>query len=319
LLTSNGGTPVSGIPIAHFRSDKMTINFGQSIKFFDESGGIPTSWQWTFEGGTPLTSNQQNPLVTYSNGGYYSVKLKVTNSYGTDSVNYINYVKVLGANMSPFSVVYPPSFSFINTSSIDTARSIFTWTKSSSHPSIIYKWKIRKYGTSTEISFNSNNNGSDSLITLRNSLLDSIAIGLSGNSDTVTCIWRVFSYNGSDSLISQNQNLVYLIRHTVGIKVVSSSVPGDFKLFQNYPNPFNPNTKINFSIPENGKSRMENSIVVMKVYDILGREIVTLVNEKLKPGFYEIQFSINQLPSGIYFYRLSSSEFTDTKKLVLLK
>jgi PKD repeat protein len=249
LLTSNGGIPVSGVPIAHFRSDKMTINFGQSVNYFDESGGIPTGWQWTFEGGNPSVSNQQNPSVTYQNPGYYSVKLKVTNSYGTDSVNYINYVKVLGANMSPFSVINPPSNTFINTSAIDTAKSIFTWTKSSSHPSIRYKWKIRKYGTTTEVSFNSNNNGSDSLITLRNGFLDSLATGFGGSSDTVTCIWRVFSYNGVDSLISQNQNLVYLIRHTVGIKVISSYIPGEFKLFQNYPNPFNPVTKISFDIP----------------------------------------------------------------------
>ena len=312
LLTSNGGIPVSGFPIAHFRSDKMMINFGQSINFFDESGGIPTSWQWTFEGGIPSTSNQKNPSVSYPDAGLFFVKLKVTNSYGSDTINYVNYVKVNGANMSPFSVVYPPSNTFINTYASDTSKSIFTWTKSSSHPSIRYRWKLRKYGTSTEVSYNSNNNGSDSLITLRNGLLDSIAMGFGGNSDTVSCIWRVYSYNGADSLLSQNQNLVYIVRNTVGIKIISSSVPGEFKLFQNYPNPFNPSTNIRYALPE-------NSFVSLKVYNVLGKEIATLVNEKLAPGTYEADWDGSEYPSGVYFYKMVADDFINVKKMVLLK
>ncbi len=312
LLTSNGGIPVSGIPIAHFRSDKITVNPGQNVNFFDESGGIPTVWQWTFEGGIPAFSNQQNPSVTYPNGGYYSVKLKVTNSYGTDSVNYINYVKVLGVNMSSFSIVYPPTITFINTYTTDTARSIFTWNKSSSHPSIRYKWKIRKDGGTVDLSYNSDNNGSNSLITLRNSFLDSLAMGFGGSNDTVSCIWRVYSYNGSDSLPSQNANFIFIARRTVGIKVISSSVPGEFKLFQNYPNPFNPITKINFDIAKSG-------FVALNVYDMLGRQVETLVNQQMNAGSYIIEFNGSKLSSGVYFYRVSTDEFTDIKKCVLVR
>ncbi|MCX6162192.1 MAG: M43 family zinc metalloprotease [Ignavibacteriae bacterium] len=319
LLTSNGGVPVSGVPIAHFRSDKMTIIIGQSINFFDESGGIPTGWQWTFDGGVPSVSNQQNPSVTYTNAGLYSVKLKVTNSYGTDSVNYVNYIKVLGVNMSSFSIVYPPSNTFINTYTTDTARSVFTWNKTSSHPTIRYKWKIRKDGGTVDLSYNSDNNGSDTLITLRNSFLDSLAIGFGGNSDTVSCLWRVYSYNGSDSLSSQNANFVFIARRTVGIKVISSSVPGEYKLFQNYPNPFNPITKINFDIAKTG-------FVSLVIYDALGRQVETLVNQKMNAGSYIIEFNAglttgqgSKLSSGVYFYRLSTDEFTDIKKFVLLK
>jgi hypothetical protein len=220
--------------------------------------------------------------------------------------------------MSAFFVVHPPSFTFINTSAADTTKSTFTWTKSSSHPSIRYKWKIRKYGTSTEVTYNSNNNGSDSVINLRNNLLDSIAMNFGGSSDTVTCIWRVFSYNGSDSLISQNQNLVYLVRHIVGINVISSSVPSEYKLFQNYPNPFNPVTKIKFDIAKK-EDRIQNSEVKLKIYDITGREIITLVNEQLQPGTYKVTFDGSDYSSGIYFYKLSTTDFTDTKRLVLLK
>ena len=319
LLTSNGGVPVNGVPITHFRSDKTTINPGQSINFFDESGGIPTGWQWTFEGGVPSASNQQNPSVTYQNPGLYSVRLKVTNSYGADSVNYINYVKVLGVNMSSFSVVYPPSNTFINTYASDTARSIFTWTKSSSHPSIRYKWKIHKDGGSVNFSYNSNNNGSDSVIILRNSFLDSLAMGFGGSSDTVSCIWKVYSYNGSDSLSSQNQNFIFIVRHSVSIKVISSSVPVEFKLFQNYPNPFNPVTKISFDIPVRHSGEGRNPVVKLIIFDALGREVETLVNQQMNPGSYNVSWDASQNTSGVYFYRMTAEGFSDTKKLLLLK
>jgi PKD repeat protein len=324
LLTSNGGTPVSGIPIAHFRSDKMTVTIGQNINFFDASGGIPTSWQWTFEGGNPSTSNIQDPSVAYQNAGLYSVKLKVNNSFGTDSVTYANYVKVQGANMSAFSIAYPPTNTFINTS--DTTSSIFTWNRSSLDPSVSYKWKIRKDGTITEISYNSNNNGSDSLITLRHSFLDSLAMNFGGNSDTVSCLWRVFSYNGTDSLSSQNQNFIFIVRHTVGIKVISPSVPSEFKLFQNYPNPFNPVTKIRFDLPSGFPSTegrptgaRGNDRVVLKIFDILGKEIATLVNEQLQPGTYEVEWNATRCPSGVYFYRLTTGNFIETKKMLMIK
>ena len=102
----------------------------------------------------------------------------------------------------------------------------------------------------------------------------------------------------------------------------SEIIPTTITLYQNYPNPFNPMTKIKFSIIENGK--MENSIVTLKVYNILGTEITTLVNEKLQPGTYEVPFSINQfpnnqLPSGVYFYKLVASDFVCVKRMVLIK
>jgi hypothetical protein len=102
-----------------------------------------------------------------------------------------------------------------------------------------------------------------------------------------------------------------------GIKKISSEIPSDFKLYQNYPNPFNPVTRIKFSIPpfEGGQGGM----TVLKIFDILGKEIATFVNEKLSPGIYEVQFSGNQLPSGVYFYKLTTNKFTDVKRMILLK
>ncbi|MDD5362109.1 MAG: T9SS type A sorting domain-containing protein [Ignavibacteria bacterium] len=107
---------------------------------------------------------------------------------------------------------------------------------------------------------------------------------------------------------------------TVEVRNISAVVPGEYKLYQNYPNPFNPVTKIKFDVPENGKLKPENGITIIKVYDLLGREIKTLVNEKLNPGSYEVTFDGSRLSSGIYFYRLTiNDKQLAIKKMILLK
>ena len=88
--------------------------------------------------------------------------------------------------------------------------------------------------------------------------------------------------------------------------------PIEFVLHQNYPNPFNPITSILYEVPHNGK-------VILKVYDALGSEVATLVNEVKETGRYEVEFNAANLSSGIYFYRLESNNFSASKKLILMK
>jgi hypothetical protein len=83
-------------------------------------------------------------------------------------------------------------------------------------------------------------------------------------------------------------------------------------LFQNYPNPFNPTTNIKFAIPK-------ASFVKLAVYDMLGREVEILVNENVSPGTFEVKWDAAKVSSGIYFYRLTTEEFTDIKKMILVK
>jgi len=101
------------------------------------------------------------------------------------------------------------------------------------------------------------------------------------------------------------------------IEVVVDFTPKEFVLYQNYPNPFNPNTVIRFEIP--GQARNDNVLVTLKVYDILGNEIVTLVNEEKQPGVYEVEFDASTLASGMYLYKLQAGSFIQTKKMVLLR
>jgi endonuclease/exonuclease/phosphatase family metal-dependent hydrolase len=96
--------------------------------------------------------------------------------------------------------------------------------------------------------------------------------------------------------------------------------PVDFSLEQNYPNPFNPNTKFKFSVPSITLRQPQSDVfVVLKVYDVLGNEVATLVNEEKPAGNYEVEFDATNLTSGIYFYQLRAVNFIETKKMTLLK
>jgi hypothetical protein len=88
--------------------------------------------------------------------------------------------------------------------------------------------------------------------------------------------------------------------------------PGNFTLMQNYPNPFNPTTTIKYQIPE-------LSFITLKIYDVLGNEITTLVDEEKSAGNYGVNFSASSLTSGIYCYQIKAGEFTETRKMLMLK
>ena len=89
-------------------------------------------------------------------------------------------------------------------------------------------------------------------------------------------------------------------------------VPNEYALYQNYPNPFNPTTKIRYQLPNESK-------VVIKIYDMLGSEVMGLLNEQKEAGTYEVEFNSDNLSSGTYIYKISADNFVQTKKMILLK
>ena len=112
------------------------------------------------------------------------------------------------------------------------------------------------------------------------------------------------------------------IRHSsitkiTNIQYILTEILSSYSLSQNYPNPFNPVTKINFDIPRwRGAGGWTTTLLV---YDVMGREVQTLVNESLKPGTYETSFDGLQLTSGVYFYKITAGDFSETKKMLILK
>ena len=127
------------------------------------------------------------------------------------------------------------------------------------------------------------------------------AIGLSTNSNGGT--------SGDQWNWATSKRLV--IKNATGVRN-ENQIPSEFILDQNYPNPFNPVTSIRYSIPK-------SSLVTLKVYDISGKEIVSLVNESLQAGEHTIQWDSQGSPSGIYMYKITAGNFTETKKMILLK
>ena len=133
----------------------------------------------------------------------------------------------------------------------------------------------------------------------------------------------------SDIYWAKIDDVINSLRPDVGINEGEPTIPNNIQLFQNYPNPFNPETTINYTIPSNVKGETIN--VTLKIFDVLGREVATLVDEYKQAGTYNSQFSIRnfsprstrvgagQLSSGVYFYTLKANGFTQTKKMILLR
>jgi len=110
----------------------------------------------------------------------------------------------------------------------------------------------------------------------------------------------------ADDVVWYENNIV------VGVENKSTIVPAEYSLYQNYPNPFNPSTTIEYHI-------QELSLVTIKVYNVLGKEVATLINEYKPAGKYETEFNAANLPSGIYFYKVQAGDFVETKKMILMK
>jgi choice-of-anchor B domain-containing protein len=137
------------------------------------------------------------------------------------------------------------------------------------------------------------------------------------NSFNYNGCWGVYAFPSGKIIGSDIGNGLFVIKTTfplVNVQTISNTIPQDFSLQQNYPNPFNPSTKITFSIPK-------GSSVSIKVFDAAGKEVATILNGKKEAGSYEITFDagLYGLTSGIYFYRLTTPDFTQTKRMILVK
>jgi len=141
-----------------------------------------------------------------------------------------------------------------------------------------------------------------------------IIVNLNNDSGT-HYITKCIPLQNGDILVAGSDGdflIAKLTQNPTGIDDDNFNQPDKFVLHQNYPNPFNPSTTIKFQIPESG-------FISLKVYDILGNELTTLVNEEKPSGSYEVEFNAVELSSGIYFYKLQASSFVETKKMILIK
>ncbi len=153
-------------------------------------------------------------------------------------------------------------------------------------------------------------NNTFSPVWLEKSALTDTSSIITNYDSTATYYWRVYASNAAgSSLASSVWNFNSMI---VGVNEPGNQIPNSYALLQNFPNPFNPSTVIRYDLPKEG-------LVTLKVYDMLGKEVITLVNESKPAGQYSIKFDASALTSGVYIYRIQANDFVSVKKLILLK
>jgi hypothetical protein len=227
--------------------------------------------------------------VAVGNGGTVFIGTKIfrtTNSGNNwDSITSVNniipdFIKVLPGTGTAFASGYP----------IDTPYFARTYTMKSTDYGLT--WVIKNFITYRDIT--------------GCSLIDQNNFFMSGGDMNVSAV-ILKSTNGGNVFINQSGN----------------GIPDNYSLYQNYPNPFNPSTTIKFDITNNPLSRgvgeARGVLTRLKVFDITGREVSTLINEHLSSGTYEVSFNSGNLPSGTYFYRLETENFSQTKTMLLIK
>jgi hypothetical protein len=169
-----------------------------------------------------------------------------------------------------------------------------------------------------------------SVVALMYNATQNAAIQYAGTFGTSTNTGKVvnmgFAFETIASSATRNALMGRILNYfETGVSVEEGKdVPTEFALYQNYPNPFNPSTTIRFSLPSRGNAPVkgragEGSLVTMKVYDVLGKEVATLVNEQRPAGTYSVQFDASNLASGVCFYTLRAGAYTETKKMVVMR
>ena len=130
-----------------------------------------------------------------------------------------------------------------------------------------------------------------------NQVIGQTFVGITSNSNYTISSGTVYNFKGMVTGVNDNQYF---------------GIPDNYSISQNYPNPFNPSTKINYALPK-------SSLVKIKVFDVLGREVINLINEEQTAGYHEVVFNASSLPSGVYFYNILAENFAQTKKMILMK
>jgi photosystem II stability/assembly factor-like uncharacterized protein len=253
---------------------------------------------WIVGGNIKKTTDGGNNWNTQYSGGIYTVHRAV--NFLSSSIGWVagddgNYATVLkttngGDNWSSFQTSQTESFFDIQFIDANTG------------------WSIGQDQIPNKKIFRSTNGGANWELQTNGSGIINALYMLNVNTG-----WAV----GENGIILKTTNSGIT---PVGINIEKNNISGHFSLEQNYPNPFNPTTKIKFDIPDIPLRRgVGGMMVTIKIYDALGREVAVLVNSALQSGTYEVDWNASQFPSGIYFYKLETPEFSDVKKMVLLR
>ena len=316
----DAGSQVLTPPKAHYQGS--CNQSGTSANNSSENGTVFTKDALTFAFNNDGGSNHGFEIaIPYSEIGAYSGETYQFFAFVVSSTAYFSDVTVPG-NVSGGNLGYDPNFGSISggpyhSSSSAVPVELTSFTASISGASVKLNWEA-----ATEI----NNYGFEIERAAENSEWQKIGfVEGAGNSNSpkkysfTDNVGKSGSYSYRLKQIDVNGDYKYS-----QIVEVSVGLPTKFELKQNYPNPFNPTTTIKYSIPSviarsEATRQSAGMLVQLKVYDMLGREVATLVNREQTPGNYAVEFDASRLSSGVYFYTLKAGEFAATKKMILMK
>ncbi len=289
-------------PTADFAGTPVSGNFPLNVNFSDLSTGAPTSWSWNFgDGGTATT---QNAAHTYTAVGVYTVSLTATNAEGSDTMTKTNYINVtepaVGGTMYVADMnVYKAAsgrkyYGKCDVTVFDTAGAPV----SGATVTATYSGDVS--GTASGVT------GTDGVVTLttdRKSYATTEFCFIVTNVSHAT-----LAYDAGSNVVTEACESGYVNMADGSNRVVIR----EFSLDQNWPNPFNPMTEIKFNMPR-------SSSVSLKVYNVRGQVVETLASGTMDAGSHVLTWDARQYPSGVYFYQLVTLEFSETRKMIMLK
>lgn len=304
--------------ITGYSAYKTNINNNAS-SYLSGNPGWPIynpSWAIT----TPPSNQLFNGPITYYKGSCVLHMLRYTigdslffaalKSYATDTVNF----KMKNATTDDFTA------KISSVAGQDLTWFIDQWVKEPNHPTYQNTYNITNLGGNNyRVNFVAKQTQTN---TVFHKMPIQIKFSFSTGADTTVRVMNdvnnqmySFFFNRQPTTVVFDPNNDIVLKTaslTVGINSESNIIPTKFAVYQNYPNPFNPTTNIKFDIPK-------NSFVSLKVFDVLGKEVAVLINEVRNAGSYSVDWSASVYTSGVYFYKLESKDFTETKRMLLIK
>ncbi len=289
-------------PTADFAGTPVSGEYPLNVSFTDLSGGDPTSWSWTFgDGGNSTT---QNPSHTYTAAGTYTVSLTATNAQGSDTATKTGYITVTEPGSGP-TTMHVSAMSVSRVKSGPNYLGVCDVTVVDNEGSPVG-------GVLVSVSYDGPTNGSVSGTTASDG---TVTLQGSGMKKPVgEWCFEMTNITGGTLTYDPGSNVVNRVCES---GVVNGADGGrvaisEFSLDQNAPNPFNPMTEIKFNLP-----RSMNA--TLRVYNVRGQVVTTLKSGIMSAGRHSVTWDARNHASGVYFYRLETPDFSETKKMIMLK